>query len=614
MKLINKNTIISGMFGFTLLVSSCSDWLDPKPLSFFTPENSFNSYEGIKTGADMLNRDVRYFDFYPTSGSADPCILSEYFFSDMGVNARTDASNAPMDLVTQITPSATLTGNGSQINNYWTYLYKGIKDANTLITRAEDVEFESEAQKKEILGTLYFHRAFRYYRLVHQYGDIPFITEEITVPRYDFYTTRREAILRQLKNDLDGTVEYMSNNVYIGQVSQAAAYHLLTKINLALGEFDDAVKSASAVINDGVHSLMKERFGVDKNDATKDVVWDLHQSANKRLPENKEVLYIVLDDYDMKEARSAAGLEIKRQLVPWYSAAGMIMTPDGEQGFVDNDEKKNPYLLQYGRGVCTLRSTWYHQSMIWTLDATDYRHKEGNWIKMTDLKYNNPALVGKKWYDQPLRMYDDNGKSLVSDTIRCWAGWPHYKSNIADQKESWWRGGWADWYVFRLAETYLLRAEAYTWLNKKDLAVADLNEVRQRAGARALDQNEVSIRQILDERARELFYEEPRKCELTRIAYIYAQTGIQADNGKTYSVKSFTTDNFFYDHIMSVTDFYNKGVTAKNGRTYTIAPYHVRWPIALTATSTNVEGHINQTPGYAGSENNIEPLDISFDE
>ena len=74
----------------------------------------------------MLNRDVRYFDFYPTSGSADPCILSEYFFSDMGVNARTDASNAPMDLVTQITPSATLTGNGSQINNYWTYLYKGI--------------------------------------------------------------------------------------------------------------------------------------------------------------------------------------------------------------------------------------------------------------------------------------------------------------------------------------------------------------------------------------------------------------------------------------------------------------------------------------------------------
>ena len=164
---------------------------------------------------------------------------------------------------------------------------------------------------------------------------------------------------------------------------------------------------------------MKERFGVDKNDATKDVVWDLHQSANKRLPENKEVLYIVLDDYDMKEARSAAGLEIKRQLLPWYSAAGMIMTPDGEQGFVDNDEKKNPYLLQYGRGVCTLRSTWYHQSMIWTLDDTDYRHKEGNWIKMTDLKYNNPALVGKKWYDQPLRMYDDNGKSLVSDTIRC---------------------------------------------------------------------------------------------------------------------------------------------------------------------------------------------------
>lgn len=38
-------------------------------------------------------------------------------------------------------------------------------------------------------------------------------------------------------------------------------------------------------------------------------------------------------------------------------------------------------------------------------------------------------------------------------------------------------------------------------------------------------------------------------------------------------------------------------------------PYHVLWPIALKATSTNVEGHINQTPGYDGWENNIEPMD-----
>ncbi|MCD8182528.1 MAG: RagB/SusD family nutrient uptake outer membrane protein [Bacteroides sp.] len=365
------------------------------------------------------------------------------------------------------------------------------------------------------------------------------------------------------------------------------------------------------MIGDGVHHLMKDRFGVDKNDATKDVIWDLHQSDNKALPENKEVLYMVIDRYDAgTDMRSAAGLEIKRQLVPWFPASNQISTPAGEQGFADNDEKKNPYLLEYGRGICTLRSTWYHQYSIWTLDDTDLRHKAGNWVHVRDLKYNNLTLKGKSdWYGKNVQLYNDKGDILVKDTIRCWSSWPHYKSNVADQKANWWRGGWADWYVFRLAETYLLRAEAYTWLDKKDLAAADINEVRRRAGARDLDASEVSISQILDERARELFYEEPRKTELTRIAYLFAKTGKADEKGRTCSMTNFTENNYFYNRIMDRTEFYNQGVKNGVGNSYTIAPYNVLWPIAEKAISTNVEGHINQTPGYAGSENNIEPMD-----
>lgn len=596
----------------SILFTGCSDWLDPKPLSFFTPENTYNSYDGLKTGTDMLNRDVRYFDYYPTSFSADPCILSEYFFSEMAVNGRTDAGNTPVDLTALITPSANLKGNNSQINNYWTYLYKGIKDANTLLTRSETAEFENEDQRKEIEALAHFHRAFRYYRLVHQYGDVPFIVEEVTGPRYDFYSTKREAILRWLKNDLETTAPYLSNDVNIGQVTQAAAYHLLAKIDLALGEFDAAIEACNKVIGDGVHHLMKERFGVDKNDPTKNVVWDLHQSENKHLPENKEVLYIVLDNYDETDARSATGLEIKRQILPMYSATtSNIKTPNGKKAFVDNDEKKNPYLLEYGRGICTLRQTWYATHMIWTLDNTDLRHAPGNWMRMEDLTYNNPALATEdpEWYGKPLQKYDSKGNLLVNDTIRAWSEWPHYKTNVADQKANNWRGGWADWYIFRLAETYLLRAEAYIWKGETGAAAADINEVRCRAQAREISASEATISMILDERARELFYEEPRKCELTRIAYIYAQTGKADDKGRTYSMDKFSQENFFYNRIMDVTDFYNKGVKNAYGLTYTIQPYHVLWPIAETATSVNVQGHINQNYGYDGYEDNIAPLD-----
>ena len=157
----------------------------------------------------------------------------------------------------------------------------------------------------------------------------------------------------------------------------------------------------------------------------------------------------------------------------------------------------------------------------------------------------------------------------------------------------------------------MLRAEANVWLNRLDAAAEDLNRVRERAGARAVSPTEVTMRTILDERARELFYEEPRKTELTRISYIYAQTGIASYTGETYKLENFHEKNFFFDHISLVTDFYNKGVTTLKGNTYTMAPWHVLWPVPETAISANVQGHINQNKGYQGAEKNIEPWDKS---
>lgn len=602
-----------------IIMGGCSDWLEPKPLSFYTPENAYHNYEGLKTGTVMLNRDVRYLEYYPTGLSKDPVYLTELFFSDVAVNGRTDSNNSPQDLVRQITPSANLRSgtNMARCHFYWNALYKGIKDANTILTRAETATFDNEEQYKEVLALGYFHQAFRYYRLVHQFGDVPFIDVEVAEPRYDFYTTKREVILRKIKENLDATVEYLPKKVNAGMVSQGAAYHLLTKINLALCEFEDAVKSATAVIDGGQHALMKSRFGTatGHDDPTKNVVWDLHQSENKTIAANTEALYVLIDRFDT-EASTPVGLEIKRQVLPWYSAAGKLKTPKGENGFFDNNEDKNPYLTEYGRGIATLRSTWYHQDLIWKLDNTDLRHdrKSGNWMHVEDLKYNHPDLEGKsEWYGKSIKeaIAEVNGDitKICSDTIRVWVGWPNYKVNVPDQKPASWRGGNADWYVFRLAETYLLRAEAYVWLGQTGKAAQDVNEVRERAGARGLSADELTIRQIIDERARELFYEEPRKTELTRISYIYAKTGQSADNGQSYSLDNFSEKNFFFDHISSVTDFYNKGVKTQRGNEYTLGAWHVLWPIAEEAISSNTQGRINQNHGYAGAESNVEPID-----
>ena len=153
-------------------------------------------------------------------------------------------------------------------------------------------------------------------------------------------------------------------------------------------------------------------------------------------------------------------------------------------------------------------------------------------MNMEDLVYNEPKLEGKnKYYGKPLQLYGETGQLLCKDTIRSWFGWPHYKLFIpdpdrVDQPE----GGNTDWYVYRLAETYLLRAEAYCWKGDAaslQKAADDVNEVRNRAGAGDLAASDMNIGTILDERARELYYEEPRKTELNSYC-LYICT-----NGKT---------------------------------------------------------------------------------
>lgn len=75
--------------------------------------------------------------------------------------------------------------------------------------------------------------------------------------------------------------------------------------------------------------------------------------------------------------------------------------------------------------------------------------------------------------------------------------------------------------MFRLAETYLLRAEAYFDLNDPASAAADINVVRARAQASPVDPADVDMDYILDERMRELGSEEKRRLTLMRTGLWY---------------------------------------------------------------------------------------------
>ncbi len=585
-----------------MLTLSCDeDFLEPDELSFYTPGNALDNADGMRGLLSQAMTNLRS-EFY---GDGAP-MITENIFSEVAVEGTTDKSGPAQDLNLLILPDANLnSSNTNRIGWFWNQWYEGIKFANTVITRIDDAEYSSEAERNAILGTAYFHRAYRYYRLTQQFGDVPAIMEEISSPKLDFSSNTRMSILERIKNDLEQAVNWVPEMTNKGEVSRGAVLHLLTKVHLAMANFDAAIATASQVIDGGMYALMTERFGSERDNPDRNIIWDLHRPENKSIPENTEAILNVISRLGFDGAGSTTSL--MRQAVPlWWR---FINTPDGANGMTDNPNAEIPYVVQFGRGIGRNRGTPYSTKFIWT-DDNDLRHKFPNWMRMEDLTYNAPSLrdAGNPFYDQPLQLFTEDGTILCSDTIRNWYDWPHYKLYIPDPQNARPSGGHSDWYVFRLAETYLLRAEAYVWKDDLASAAADINIIRRRAEAGDLDPTEINIGVVLDERARELYYEEPRNTELTRIAFIFAQTGKAAYNGKSYSLDNFHENNFWYDRIMESTAFYNQGVITIHGDEYTMSPYHALYPIPASAINSNTQGRINQNMGYPGAEANVPPL------
>ncbi len=159
-----------------------------------------------------------------------------------------------------------------------------------------------------------------------------------------------------------------------------------------------------------------------------------------------------------------------------------------------------------------------------------------------------------------------------------------------------------------MAETHLIRAEAYYWKNDLTHAAEDINAVRTRALAPPVAASDVTIGYILDERARELYAEEFRKTELTRIAYMMAEKGIGG-----YSMTNFSDKNYWYDRVMEKNELYRPGNIFWGAGIFKISPFHVLWPIPSSAIDSNQGGVINQNKGYVGCEKNVDPLTVIDD-
>ncbi len=582
------------IFTIFILSNSCTEeFLKPDPLSFFSPENVYIDAAGFEALLITMRKDLKEENYEYNNN-----FMLEYSASDLA------SPWSQLDFF-ELTPSA------SQYYNYlgmFEETYEAIKNTNVLISRIDDVEWDSEELKMSKLAQALWYRSYWYYRLIHTYGDVPFLAEEITEPRLDFYTHSRAAILTKIQADMETAVKWLQVEANPGEITKGAANHLLTKIYLANSEFDKAIASASEVI-DGPYALMTNRFGSWKDDANRNVIWDLHRPENMSLSENTEVILASVDRYEAPDNAKTAGLYTMRIYGPaWHHST--MKDSEGKAGMVTEiDGKFTAMYDSLGRGNANVRLTYFYQYNLWKSEESapeeytwentpDLRRSDINWVDLDEYLYNNPASVD---YGKPI---DISLLPAQVDTFHKIYAVPHYILYVP-QKNPAARpmGGNGDWAVFRLADTYLLRAEAYYWKNKMGDAANDLNKVRERSNADPISASDVTIDFIFDERARELMAESPRHSELVRASYIMAKNNL---NG--YTLDNFSNKNYYYDVVMEHNLAYGSGLTLL-GHEARMDPFHVYWPIPADVILANTLGVINQNIGYFGDDKNVPPLE-----
>lgn len=584
---MKKAITTSLILSLILIISSCSEeWLEPDPLSFLAPENVYVNEAGFEAILVTLRKNLQY----ESTGNRHPLAM-EHASSDLAIPlVQADFRRN--------TPS------NSEFFPYLTYFnkaYEFIKNANVLISRIDEIEWEDPSVRNRLLGEAYWHRAYWYYRLVHSYGDVPWIGEELSGAKLDFHTYRREAILKKIQSDLEQSVQWLPEKpAVLGDMTKGAANHLLTKVYLANAEFDKAVSAASAVI-EGPYKLMTDRFGIDAGDPSRNVLWDLHRFENINSPQNTETIYSTIDRPDAPPGTWSAGTYTMR----WYTPSWWKIL-DGTGNRACNWDTPTGDTLGIGNGDVRTNDFWHYK--IWSDDqhtwqqTPDMRRSANNWIEMGDeIAEIINCRTGSPQFGEPLtkKLYG----SLV-DTTDTWFPWPHYKTYVPTPNHRQPLGGQGDFYVFRLAETYLLRAEAYYWKGDLSAAANDINMVRDRAKAPLISAETVTIDYIFDERARELYTEEPRHSEMVRVSYIFATL-----NREGYSLENFSAKNWYHDRVMRLNFHYHEPKFQWFGNTAAMEPHHVLWAVPQSVITANTLGTINQNVGYDGAENNEPPLE-----
>lgn len=469
------------LFAIAMLSSCQKDFLEDKLRSDTSVDFLYSNPQGLESavvGLYTLNREL-----YQDLSLNGTIPLIPQAKSDLGVGITGEVS-----LYSRLLWGASLGDFGTQsgINAYWVRYYKIVDRTNAIIQGAENLKDIEEARRNQILAEAKCMRAHAYFTLYRMFNNI-FITTEPTTPENAFNVIQdkssEQEIFSLLNSDLNFAIQYLEYTpTDFGRWGQGAARHLKAKVAAWEGDWTEAALQADAVITSGNHALTtttKEVFQGDLN--------------------TSETLFAI----NFQKETIGGG---SPHIMNWNMVAAYSDAP----GLIQSVENGGA-----GAGFISL-----NDYMINLLNEDPNDNRKDNTYYIFEYAYNDEtALPPGKEVGDPLDLYENSETDQNEFMLYYRRQNPGILKFFDENVEPTDRNHFKNIMIYRLAETYLIGAEAHMMLGNSVKGLEYLNAVRARANA--ADKTEIDLQAVLDERARELAFEGQRWFTLKRTGKLY---------------------------------------------------------------------------------------------
>jgi starch-binding outer membrane protein, SusD/RagB family len=474
-------------FSFLVLFISCDNLLEEEPVAQIATEFFYKS----ETDA-LAALTAAYADLKSGNGYYRQIFISNIFASsDMGTPNAGRHGDFRRGTITSADPNLGL---------MWTEIYVGIKDANNVIANVPGIEGMNAVLKARVLGEARFLRALHYFNLVRCFGEVPLRTTPVKPgepglpksPIKDIYNVIIEDFNYAAANcwGFNESKAGYTNN--IGRVTKASAHAMLAKVYLQIasskrtaseGNLGNARYNAMEGSFQFYYQLAKEQCDLVLNESGYKLVSNLTEWINifdAKNGNNPETLFEIQGSSLVEQGTAVSNLFSPRNA--GLSGGGFGGTNAFVPNFINNNINKTDIRFQN-----SIIKSFQDETYIYVLNANS-------------TGYNRTITATGAAASAVSRVF--TSKYIDRDATT------EYTSQ-------------QNWHVIRLADVYLMRAEALAEINlNPSFANTDLNLLRTRAGMPNIttSANMTDFRKaLLRERAAELSMEGHRFFDLTRM-------------------------------------------------------------------------------------------------